>query len=57
MKSIHIRVAYEFKKLIYKIRAKEMLMNGREVSCEEITRRLIKYLNWEKIWEDEFAKK
>jgi len=57
MRSTHIRVSNEFKKLVYNIRAKEMLMNRREVSCEEVTTRLLKYLDWEKIWQNEYSKK
>lgn len=57
MKSVQIRVAYEFKKLVFNIRAKEMLMNAKEISCEEVTKRLVKHINWEKIWQDEFSKK
>lgn len=57
MKNIHIRVAIEFKKFVYKIRAKELLMNGREVSCEEITKRLVNHMDWEKIWQNEFSEK
>ena len=57
MKNVHMRVSCEFKQLVYRIRAKEMLMNGKEVSCEEITKRLVNYLDWEKIWQNEFVKK
>ena len=32
-------------------------MNRREVSCEEVTTRLLKYLDWEKIWQNEYSKK
>jgi hypothetical protein len=57
MKAKLIRVACEFKKLIDWIRAKELLINSKEISSQELTRVLIKYLDQEKIWQDEFNKK
>lgn len=57
MKDCHIRVSKEFKSLIYKIRAKEMLINAKEISCQEVSSSLIKYIDWEKVWEKEYAKK
>lgn len=57
MKNKHIRVAEEFKQFIDRIRAKELLFNSKELSCEEVTRRILKYLDWEKVWQNEFNKK
>ena len=57
MRSVQIRVVPEFQKLIMNIRAKEMLLNAKEISCVEVSKILIKYLDWEKIWQDEFGKK
>ena len=57
MKSRLIRVSCEFKKLVDKIRAKELLINSKEVSSHEVTRILVNYLDWEKVWQNEFDKK
>lgn len=58
MTDVHVRVAYEFKlQIIDKIRALEVAKNGYLPSAEEVTRLLIKYLNAEEIWENEYKKK
>jgi len=54
MKSVTLRVSTEFRENINKIRAKGLLLNAEEISCEEITRALIEYIDWEKVWQMEF---
>ena len=57
MKGRLVRVDCDFKKLIDKIRAKELLINSKEISNQQVTKILIAYLDWEKIWQNEFGNK
>jgi len=57
MKSCLIRVSRDFKFLVNQIRGKELLINGKEISFEEVTRKITEYIDWEKIWQNEFNKK
>ena len=57
MNDVHIRASPEFKSLVNRIRAKELLMNRREISISDVTKALVKYIDWEKVWQNEFDKK
>jgi len=58
MKDIQVRVACEFKQqIIDKIRALEIAKNGNLPSNEEITRKLIKYIDPEEVWNKEYGNK
>jgi len=57
MKSVTLRVSEEFRKKINEVRAKGLLLNAQEISCEKISRALIKYIDWDKVWQQEFAKR
>lgn len=56
LKSSHTRVSKELKEIINYIRAKYLLAGRKPPSSREITRRIARKVNKEKLWEDEFIK-
>jgi len=58
MKDVQVRVAYEFKLLIIdKIRAMEVAKHSNLPSSEDITRKLIKYIDPDEVWQKEYGVK
>lgn len=57
MKDRLMRVADEFKKVVNMIRAMEVAKNGNLPSSREITKKIAKYIDPEKVWHNEYHKK
>lgn len=55
-RSVHIRTSKELQEIINFIRAKYILEGRKPPSVREITKRIAKHVNKEKLWQDEFIK-
>jgi len=56
MRNVHMRVAHDFKLLVYKIKIMA-LKKGKEISCEEVTQIFTKYIDIDKVYANEFIQK